>query len=383
MGFVPKPAQFSTSGVVAIYSLHHAAIGKSTQARPHTAAAHIRYITRKSACTRVLSGRMPTQSVRARSWIRRQEDADRSNARVVDKVLLALPRELNPAQRAALVREFAEQVTAGRASWLAAFHDQGNDRDNPHVHLIVRDRDPETGKRVCAMSERGSTERLRELWERHANEALESAGRSERIDRRTLAAQGIRRQPTIHEGLSAREMEIHNRRIRSKTVEYRNGTGARSTSRKVDYSRFDKGRSRPAYNRSIRQSHAEYWAALDTDEIVRSWEAEDAVEAQKTATEPAAPVDRKKAFQAWLARERAKEIPARTPDAPAPARERRVQVEHPGETAGQPDQAADRKKAFQEWLARERAIPPVERKPLPVERDRSLQQERKRRWELD
>jgi MobA/MobL family len=160
------------------------------------------------------------------------------------------------------VREFAEQITAGRASWLAAFHDDGNDRNNPHVHLVIRDRDPETGKRVCGMSERGSTDRLRELWERHANEALELAGRMERVDRRTLAAQGISRKPTIHEGLSAREMEIRDRRIRSKTVEYRNGTGARSKSRRVDYRKFDKGRSRPAYNRSIREGGAEWWAAL-------------------------------------------------------------------------------------------------------------------------
>jgi hypothetical protein len=214
---------------------------------------------------------MPAQSARARSWIRRQEDADRSNARVVDKVLLALPRELNPSQRAALVREFAEKITLGRASWLAAFHDDGDDRHNPHVHLVVRDRDPETGKRVCGMSERGSTERLRELWEEHANAALERAGRSERIDRRTLAAQGISRQPTIHEGLSAREMEIRDRRIRSKTVEYRNGTGARSRSRTVDYRKFDRGRSRPAYNRIVRETRADYWAAIDADARQREW----------------------------------------------------------------------------------------------------------------
>ncbi|MET4802827.1 hypothetical protein ABIA96_005428 [Bradyrhizobium sp. LB11.1] len=271
MGFVPKPAHSSSSCVVAIYSLHHAAIGKSTQARPHTAAAHLRYITRRSACTRVLAGRMPAQSARARSWIRREEDADRANARLVDKVLLALPRELNPSQHAALVRKFAEQITLGRASWLAAFHDDGEDRHNPHVHLVIRDRDPETGKRVCGMSERGSTERLRELWERCANEALESAGRSERIDRRSLAAQGISRQPTIHEGLSAREMEIRDRRIRSKTVEYRNGTGARSKSRTIDYRKFDQGRSRPAYNRSIRETRADYWEAIEADAREREW----------------------------------------------------------------------------------------------------------------
>lgn len=260
---------------MAIYSLHHAPIGKATQARRYTAAAHIRYITRKSACTRLIGERMPVRSRQARAWLRNQEDSDRKNARVGDKVLLALPRELNARQQAELVRGFAEEVTVGKASWLAAFHDAGADAHNPHVHLFIRDRDPETGKRACGMSERGSTDRLRLLWERHANAALEKAGRPERIDRRTLAAQGIRRAPTIHEGLSAREMQARGRRIRSKPLNYRNGPGARSRERVVDYRRFDRGRSRPAYNRHVRETHADYWAAIDTDRIVRAWQEED------------------------------------------------------------------------------------------------------------
>lgn len=294
---------------MAIYSLHHAPIGKTTQARAFTAAAHIRYITRRSACSRVLAERMPGQSVRARSWIRRQEKADRANARIADKVLLALPRELSVGQRAALIREFAEEVTAGRASWLAAFHETGDDKHNPHVHLLIRDRDPDTGKRVCGMSERGSTERLRELWERHANLALERAGRPERIDRRTLAAQGISREPTIHEGLSARDME--NRRIaaRSKSRERPNGPGAKSKTRTIDYRKLDKGRSRPAFNRYIRETQADYFAALDRDVVVQGWEAEDArmSSEKKSAQTPAAlEYDRKAKFQEWLKRERAK-----------------------------------------------------------------------------
>ena len=324
---------------------------------------------------------MPAQSAKARSWIRREEDADRANARVVDKVLLALPRELNSSQRAALVREFAEQITLGRASWLAAFHDDGDDLHNPHVHLVVRDRDPETGKRVCGMSERGSTERLRELWERHANEALKNSGRSERIDRRTLAAQGISRQPTIHEGLSARDMEMRARRIQSKAVEYRNGTGARSKSRKVDYRKLDKGHSRPAYNRSIRQSHAECWAALDRDEIVRSWEAEAGTSARQ-ADRPAPGTDRKKAFQQWLARENAKAVIEKTTRREAaPVKQRRPEAMPPTaekSPAGKDAGGKDRKKAFQEWLDRERLRKHVERPARISEQKPEISYERSR-----
>lgn len=250
---------------------------------------------------------MPTKSVQARAWFRKQEREDRSNARVADKVLLALPRELSAAQRAEMVREFAEAVTVGKASWLAAFHETGEDRHNPHVHLVVRDRDPETGKRACGMSERGSTERLRELWERHANAALESAGWVERIDRRTLKAQGIERSPTIHEGLSARDMEERRIAVRSKSRERRNAPGARSKSRTINYRKLDKNRSRPAYNRFIRETQTDYWVALDRDAVVRAWEVEDEQkEIRAPESKSVSKEDRKKAFQEWLAREKTK-----------------------------------------------------------------------------
>ena len=83
---------------------------------------------------------------RARAWLDRQEEADRKNARVIDKVTIALPRELDAVQRVELVRAFAAEVTQGRVAWLAAVHDQGKDADNPHAHVVLRDRDLQTGK---------------------------------------------------------------------------------------------------------------------------------------------------------------------------------------------------------------------------------------------
>lgn len=265
MGLLRKPRTPGVGSVVAIFSLHHASIGKSTQSRPNTAAAHVRYITRRKACTLLIGERMPAKSAAAQRWFRDQEANDRVNARICDKVLLALPRELSAQQRAALVRSFAEKVTNGKASWLAAFHDRGDDKHNPHCHLVIRDRDPETGRRACSMSERGSTDRLRLMWEQHANEALGRAGRRERIDRRTLEDQGLKRRPTIHEGLSSREMIANGRRIRSRPRIVHNGVGARTPSRTVDYRQFDKGRSRPAYNRHLQETEADYWAAIDAD----------------------------------------------------------------------------------------------------------------------
>lgn len=143
----------------------------------------------------------------ARAWLDQQEEADRKNARVIDKVTIALPLELDAVQRVELVRAFAAEVTQGRVPWLAAVHDQGKDAENPHAHVVLRDRDLETGKMALRMSQSGSTEMLRETWERVCNAALERAGVNDRIDRRTLEAQGIEREPTKHIGPQALQIE--------------------------------------------------------------------------------------------------------------------------------------------------------------------------------
>lgn len=254
---------------MAIFSLHHSPIGKSTQVEAYTAAAHIKYITRASALSRVAGARMPTSSLDAMRFLRAAEDGDRKNARVIDKIMLALPRELSARQRVELVRAYAEKITQGRASWLAAFHENGKDAQNPHCHLVIRDRDCETGKRVFGMSEKGSTEKLRQLWEQQANQALAKANATARIDRRTLKAQGIDRQATIHEGVRGRRMHRERRNVTSRPRTRRNAALAKSGNRRVNYPAIDKGRSRCAYNDAIRtqtrETASDYWQALDAD----------------------------------------------------------------------------------------------------------------------
>ncbi|WP_249734834.1 MobA/MobL family protein [Bradyrhizobium sp. sGM-13] len=259
---------------MAIYSLRHTPIGRSTQDRPHTAAAHVGYISRPQAARHFMAARMPERPKAAAAYLRQMEDGDRVNARVADKVMLALPKELNREQRVQLVRDFANDVTKGRASWLAALHDKGKDVGNPHCHLLIRDRDPETGKRVIGMSESGSTEMLREKWQQHANRALELAGHDARIDRRSLQAQGIDRPPTIHEGPNVRAMEARGGRPQSRPRLVRNGRGARNPSRQVDYPSIDRGQTRPAYNRSLKavETEADFWEAADRDQQRREFE---------------------------------------------------------------------------------------------------------------
>lgn len=247
---------------MAIYSLNHKPIGKTTQERPYTTGAHVSYITRRKALGRLDGARMPVDRDGARAFFRQAEDTSRANGRVADKVMLALPKELTPEQRADLVRGYAEDVTGGKAPWLAAHHDKGKDAANPHCHLVFRDRDPETGKRIFGTTDRGSTQRLRDKWQEHANRALERAGRPERIDARSLKAQGIDREPQIHEGPRNRAAAEKGRRPVSRPRNFRNGAGARSPSRRVDYPRIDNGRSRQDYNRA-RPTERDHWCDLD------------------------------------------------------------------------------------------------------------------------
>lgn len=256
---------------MAIYSLRLTPIGKTTQKRPYTAAAHIRYIARPGAATHVMAERMPENKGRAQRWLRAAEKADRTNARVADKLVIALPRELTLDQNIALVRAFADRLTKGRASWFAALHTRGKDRQNPHVHLLVRDRDIETGQRVVMFSAglkevsqraaKGQSapttlQQIRELWEQDANAALQAAGRHERIDRRRLAAQGLERSPQVHEGPNIRAMHSRGVRPRSADRVVRNRPGRRRgapAQRTVRYAAIDQGLTRVEYNEALRR----------------------------------------------------------------------------------------------------------------------------------
>lgn len=232
---------------MAIYSLNLKSIGRTTHAAG-TAGAHLLYIARDGAVPEVVSEYMPSDPNEARSWMDRAEMADRKNARVVDKVRIALPRELNAQERMQLVQDFARDLTGDRVAWFAAIHAQGKDAHNPHCHLVIRDRDIDTGKRVLRLSDSArdrikaglepkAVEWVRSKWEEYANRALEAAGHEVRIDRRTLEAQGIDREPTIHIGPQAAHVEEFVDRPQSKIKE--NGAG-----RSIDYPQIDEGRTR-------------------------------------------------------------------------------------------------------------------------------------------
>ena len=260
---------------MAIFAPSHRPIGKTTHAAG-TAGAHVCYITRAGAARELMAEHMPAGRDQARAWMDEREAADRKNGRVCDKLMLPLPLELDAAGRSDLVREFMHDFGGGRVSWLAAVHDRGKDERNPHAHIILRDKDHETGRRVFGTSEKGSTERIRELWETAINRSLERIGSHERVDRRSLEAQGIEREPGIHVGPNVRAMEDRGLRPESMAQDH---TTSRGNERVVNWPEIDQGRTRADRQREIEamnrqredergrgkdQQHAEHVPAIET-----------------------------------------------------------------------------------------------------------------------
>ena len=159
---------------MALYRINHSFVGRSTHAEG-TASANARYICRKSATERIRFAFMPGTGPAASKWLLQQELADRKNARVIDKFIISLPRELSLDQNTGAVMDFVKQVTKGRTPYLVSFQNDP-DNHNPHAHIIIRDRDIDTGKRVANLSEKGSTRLIRKIWEDSVNLALERAG---------------------------------------------------------------------------------------------------------------------------------------------------------------------------------------------------------------
>jgi hypothetical protein len=252
---------------VAIFSLNHSFIGRSRG--PGKAAARAEYIARSETLTHLLGRRMPYEGG-LQAWLNDQEQNDRKNARVIDVLIVALPKELTPEQNLALLEAFGERMTQGRASWMAGVHEGFEGSNNPHAHVIFRDRDVETGRRVMMTSEKGSTQRFRDAWEEEVNLALERAGLEIRVDARSLKDQGIDREPQLHVGAGA--MALHEKQhefesTRREVTELVNGEPTVFT---INYPDIDQGRSRYEENELRKARNAEREGrALDGDFVPR------------------------------------------------------------------------------------------------------------------
>ena len=166
---------------------------------------------------------------RSQLWNAAERAETRINARVAREYLVALPVELDAAQRLALVRGFSRELTERyRFALDLAVHAPrdfpGSDPRNFHAHLLATTREI-TAQRLTVKTslELNDAKRhtlglgpainellhVRERWATLTNEALRDAHIDARIDHRTLAAQGIDREPYPYIPRAAFEMERH------------------------------------------------------------------------------------------------------------------------------------------------------------------------------
>ena len=208
-------------------------VGKAGKAGPHAA-----YIAREGQYANRLergekleateAGNMPAwaQSNPLAFW--QAADAyERKNGTTYREMEIALPRELDAEQRAALVREFVRQEIGDRHAYQWAIHTPtaADGQEQPHVHLMFSERqrdgierDPEqyfkrynakapekggarkgygpsAGQTLTKAERAAELKELRGRWEAMCNAHLERAGVEQRIDMRSHAERGTGLEP--------------------------------------------------------------------------------------------------------------------------------------------------------------------------------------------
>jgi len=130
----------------------------------------------------------------------------RVNSQTAREITMALPHELTDHQREELVRGFLEKECVSRgmvADFAIHLPDRDGDQRNHHAHAMLTLREVGSEgftRKAREWNDRNLLDHWRSSWAEHCNTALERAGRPERVDHRTLDAQGEDREPTQHEG---------------------------------------------------------------------------------------------------------------------------------------------------------------------------------------
>lgn len=208
-------------------------VGKKGKAAPHAA-----YIVREGQYAKRLERGEKLEATEAGNmpaWAKAQPQQfwhaadvfERVNGTTYREMEIALPRELEPTQRAELVRAFVCQEIGEHHAYQWAIHtpNAADGGEQPHVHLmfserqcdgIERDPDqyfkrynakapekggarkgygPSAGKTLTAAERAAELKALRERWEVLCNEHLKMAGHGQRIDMRSYAERGIKLAP--------------------------------------------------------------------------------------------------------------------------------------------------------------------------------------------
>ncbi|RUR51946.1 MobQ family relaxase [Vreelandella populi] len=140
---------------------------------------------------------------RTRLWDSVEAIEKRKDAQLAREFNVAFPIELTYEQNLALMRDFV-QVEFVERGMVADCNMHDLNSHNPHFHVMLSMRTIDGdgwGKKNRDWNQKELLEHWRKAWADTANKHLERAGRSERIDHRSLVDQGITdREPTRHLG---------------------------------------------------------------------------------------------------------------------------------------------------------------------------------------
>jgi ATP-dependent exoDNAse (exonuclease V) alpha subunit len=140
-------------------------------------------------------------------WNEVERGERRKDSQLAREFVLAVPRELTAKEQleCAVGWAQAELVSKGMIAEVSLHNPKGG--KNPHVHILATMRTIE-GDKFSATKPREWNEKVqlhywRESWCKAENAALEKAGRPERVDHRSLKAQGLDRLPEPKLGRAA------------------------------------------------------------------------------------------------------------------------------------------------------------------------------------
>jgi ATP-dependent exoDNAse (exonuclease V) alpha subunit len=265
---------------------------------------------------------------RAQLWNAAELAETRKNSTVAREIEVALPTEISPQHRRELACALAHEITARhRCAVDIAIHAPArrSDERNHHAHLLMTTRrfnaDGLTEKtRELDDLKTGEVTRWRERWAALVNEHLASHGHTDRVDHRSLEAQGLDRDPTFHKGHIVTAIERRGEtahvaeRVREEVTE--------RLQRAAELGRLD------------RESHELARSIIDTTTQL------EAALAERDAERTRAPEEiRRDAQAAWLA----------TRAGPAEAVPQPLQAERTLDLSG--DLASARREAREQWLA--------------------------------
>ena len=393
-------------------------VGKAGKAAHHAAyiARMGRYASRLEKGERLVAsevGNMP-------AWVRDNplsfwEAADafeRKNGSVYREMEIALPRELDPEQQIALVRDWVQQEIGNKHAYQWAIHapKAADGKEQPHVHLlfsertldgIERGRDQFFKRYNAKAPERGGCKKantgldketrreqlkaLRERWQVVCNRALERAGQDARIDMRSDKDQGLDIQP--EKKMLPSEWRQENRR--AEVIEFRTARAERlAAQRDLRREVPDAGAEIIELQARRQEQEAQRKAAQQIGELLTSAEA--LLGTGKPAKAPKWPSPEMDALQELInADQRAgrrgvsasRPEPARAPEkAAAPVIPPKATEPSPtvpaAKQAPPPAPAQEPKKAPPEWLRRAKEEDQRRRASWErYERDRSTEQE--------